>query len=80
MPVLPEKMRTPEGEELQRRKARLTGLEIQLANRELELASFRADLPHFEKGHLQSVGRRYAMIDELKAKIAETRARQDPER
>ena len=45
----PEKMLTPEEEELERKKASLAKLEAQLADRELELASFRADLVHFEK-------------------------------
>jgi hypothetical protein len=78
--VLPEKLLTPEEEELQRKKARLADLEAQLADRELELASFLADLVHFEKRYLQTVGRRYAILDELKARIAEARARQDPHR
>lgn len=44
----------------------------------MELASCLADLVHFEKRYLQTVGRRYAILDELKAKIAEVRARQNP--
>lgn len=75
---LPQKALTPEDEELQRKKARLAELEAQLSDSELELASFRADLIHFEKRYLQTVGRRYALLDELKAKIAEARAKQNP--
>src|SRR5260370_10788627 len=75
-----EKRPTPEGEELSRKQASLADLEAQLADRELELASCRADLVYFEKRYLQTVGRRYALLDELKAKIAEARARQDPNR
>lgn len=52
MPLLPEKMLTPEDEELQRKKASLAELEAQLADRELELASSLADLVHFEKRYL----------------------------
>jgi len=66
--VLLEKLLTPEEEELQRKQALLAGLEAQLADRELELAAFLADLVHFEKRYLQTVGRRYALLDELKAK------------
>ncbi len=80
MPHLPEKMLTPEDEELQRKKAALAELEVQLADRELELATFRADLVHFEKRYLQTVGRRYAIFDDLRAQIAEARARQNPHR
>jgi hypothetical protein len=76
--LLQEKLLTPEGEELARKKASLAALEAQLADRELELASLRADLTLFEKRYLQTVGRRYAMLDDLKAKIADARARQNP--
>jgi hypothetical protein len=70
----------PEDEELERKKAILAGLEAQLADRELELASFRADVFHFEKRYLQTVGRRYAILDDLRAQIAEALARQNPHR
>jgi hypothetical protein len=78
--LLPETPLSPEDEELGRKKARLAELEAQLADRELELASLLADLVHFEKRYLQTVGRRYALLDGLKAKIAEARARQNPDR
>ncbi len=74
----PEKLLTPEDEELERKKATLAELEALLADRELELASCLADLIHFEKRYLQTVGRRYALLDELKAKIAEANAQQNP--
>ncbi len=72
-------MLTPEEEELARKKTMLAELEAQLADRELELASCLADLVHFEKRYLQTVGRRYAILDELKAKIAEAHAKQNPQ-
>jgi DNA repair exonuclease SbcCD ATPase subunit len=71
-----EKLLTPEDEELQRKLESLAELEAHLADRELELASLRADLIHFEKRYLQTVGRRYAILDDLKAKIAEAQVRQ----
>ncbi len=74
MSVLPDKLLTPEEEELRRKRATLAGLEAQLADRELELAAFLADLVHFEKRYLQTVGRRHALLDELKARIAGARA------
>lgn len=76
----PETAMSPEEEELERKKASLAELEVQLADRELELASFLADLVHFEKRYLKTVGRRYAILDDLKARIAEARARQTPHR
>ena len=42
--------------------------------------SLLADLIHFEKRYLQTVGRRYATLDDLKAQIAEARARQNPQK
>ncbi len=69
---------SPEEEELQRKKTRLAELEAELLDRELELASCLADLVHFEKSYLQTVGRRYATLDDLKAKIAEAQDRQYP--
>jgi peptidoglycan hydrolase CwlO-like protein len=75
---LPETALAPEEEELEHKNAKLVALEAQLADRELELAGCLADLNHFEKRYLQTVGRRYAQLDELKAKIAEARARENP--
>jgi hypothetical protein len=76
--LLTEKLQTPEEDELGRKKARLADLEAQLADRELELAALRADLIQFEKRYLQTVGRRYAILDNLRARIAEERAKQNP--
>jgi hypothetical protein len=78
MLLSPDKPLSPEDEELERKKARLAELEAQLADRELALAALLADLNHFERRYLQTVGRRYAILDELKATIAEARARQQP--
>lgn len=80
LPALAEKLLTPEEEELARKKAILADLEAQLADRELERASLLAELVHFEKHYLQTVGRRYAILDDLKAQISEARARKQPHR
>jgi hypothetical protein len=69
---------SPEDEELARKRAKLGELESKLADRELELAATTADLIHFEQKYLRWVGRRYAKIDELKARIAEAHAKQNP--
>jgi hypothetical protein len=79
MSLLPEKTLTPEDEELERKKARLAELEAELADRELELTSLRAELVYFEQSYLRTVGRRYAVLDELKASIAEARSKKHPE-
>jgi hypothetical protein len=56
-----DKLLTPEADELQRKQERLAELEAQHADRELERA-------------LQTLGRRAAILDDLKANIAEVRA------
>jgi hypothetical protein len=70
---------TPEEEELASKRAQLAALEADLADRELDLAAVLADLNHFEKRYLKTVGRRYALLDQLKADLAEARARQHPD-
>ena len=71
---------SPEYEELARQQTRLAELEAQLADRELELASLRADLLHFQTVYLKTLGRRYGVLYELRAKIAEAHARQHVDR
>ena len=78
--ALAEALATPEAEELERKQAQLAALEAQLADRELDLASLRSNLIHFEQQYLDTVGRRYAVLDDLKAQIAEARARKSPQR
>ncbi len=73
-----ERRRTPEEEELHRKQADLSALETQVAERELELATVRAELGAFERRYLTQVGARYAELDEVLAKIAETEARLRP--
>ena len=66
MSTLPEKQLTPEEEELARKKATLAEFEAQLGERELELAECWADLNHFEKRCLQTVGRSYALLPQFR--------------
>lgn len=76
--ALAETPASPEEEELARKKARLGELEAELADRELDLATIRSGLIHFEQQYLDTIGRRYATLDDLKAQIAEARARKKP--
>lgn len=73
------RVRIPEEEELDKKRAHLAALESQLAERELELATLRAELGAFERRYLGIVGLRYAQLDKLEAEIAEYFARQKPD-
>ena len=65
---------TPEEEELLRKREELTSVRAALAERELELADFRAQLKSFEGRYLRQVGVLYAELDDWEAKIAELEA------
>lgn len=70
---------TPEERELEKKKAELALLESKLAERELDLATLQAELHAFEQRYLRIVGSRYAELDEVKAQVADARARLTPE-
>ena len=57
----------------------LDGLEKQLVERELELETLRGGLLSFEKKYQAATLDRYAQLDELRFRIAELRAQQEPE-
>src|SRR5215510_7071771 len=69
---------TPEELELQRKLAELASLEVELIQRELDLATLRAELADFESRYIQTVGVLYAELDEIEAQIAEVQARRRP--
>jgi len=73
---LPQK---PEERELARKREEQAAIESDLADRELQCASLRAELGAFERQYLHFVGSRYAELDELKAQIAERIAHEQPE-
>ncbi len=72
------KRETPEERELRKKLAELTELEGRLGKKELELATFRAELNAFEAMYMRIVGVKYAELDEIEAKIAEAKVRENP--
>src|SRR5579862_9425298 len=69
----------PEEQELARKREEQASLEAELAERELRSANLRAELGAFERQYLHFVGSRYAELDELKARIAEQLATEQPD-
>ena len=69
---------TPEEEELLRKREELASVRAALAERELELADFRALLKSFEGRYLRQVGVLYAELDDWEAKVAEIEASLKP--
>jgi len=72
------KRETPEERELRKKLAELTELEERLGKKELELATFRAELNAFEAMYMRIVGVKYAELDEIEAKLAEAKLQENP--
>ncbi len=70
---------TPEEEELVRKRGELGALEVSLVQRELDLATLRAELFLLNQQYLRAVGVKYAELDGLAAQIAEELARLNPQ-
>jgi len=73
------KRRTPEEEELYKKRIELATLENTLAQHELDLATLQAQLNLFLTRYLSTVGLCYSELDEIKAQIAEIEARLNPQ-
>jgi hypothetical protein len=69
---------TPEERELSRKLAELSELEETLAQKELALSTLQVELHVFEVRYLDTVGKRYAELDEVEADIAELQASLEP--
>jgi len=69
----------PEEEELDRQLVELAKLENQIGDRELELSTLQAQLEQFRSRYMSVVGRRYAELDRIEAKIAQLLALKNPD-
>jgi U3 small nucleolar ribonucleoprotein component len=68
----------PEEEELSKKKVELSQLESDLADQELCLTVSRSELSSFERNYVRIVGKLYAELDEIEARIEEQHARLHP--
>jgi hypothetical protein len=68
---------SPEEQELERKQAKLALLEAELAERELSIATLKAEMFLFERRYFRIIGSRLAELDELEALIAEALAEID---
>jgi len=66
-------------DELRRNRVVLAELERDVVERELDLSTLQQTLVAFEAKYVRIVGTRYAILDELNAKIAEGEARESPD-
>jgi hypothetical protein len=71
------RQQSPEEEELASKRDELALLQVQLGERELNLANLRAELTVFERRYLRQVGVLYAELDDWDAKIAELAAKRE---
>ncbi len=62
---------TPEEQELEKKRGELIALEVELAERELELATILSKLHTFERQYLRIVGSRCIELERMEAQITE---------
>ncbi len=68
----------PEEFELNQKRGELAALETRLVDRELELTTLQQGIAAFRVEYLRIIGRRYAILDDIDAQIAEIRAARYP--
>ena len=74
-----QKPQSPEEIELEAKKTELERASADLAQKELELEDIRLSIARFQHRYYAEVGKRYVKLDELRARIAEYHARQEPD-
>jgi hypothetical protein len=67
----------PEAQDLGRRRAELALVVAELAERELALTTFKADLASFETQYRRALGARYARLDQVSERLEARKARRD---
>lgn len=73
-----KKVNSPEEDELELKRIELVKLSELVAEKELELASLRNSVIHFEHRYYRQVGIKYVELDEINAQIAEKIAQKKP--
>ena len=73
------KANTPEEAELAKKKVELDGLSQVLAEKELNIEELKLTVARFQHRYFSEVGRKYVELDELRAQLAELKARQHPQ-
>ena len=66
--------RSSDERELEEKQQELTDLEFTLAQRELDLATFQAELENFERHYMQVVGMRQQELERIEAQILDYQA------
>jgi DnaJ-domain-containing protein 1 len=74
MVTVMKRRKTPEEEELSKKSGEFSELELELVQKELDLATLHGELRAFEARYLSIVGIRYAELDEIEAQVAELQA------
>lgn len=72
------KQMTPEEIELEKKRAELSTLEEELAQKELDLTTLQVSLEDLRRRYLRIVGVKLTQLDEIEAQIAEILARLEP--
>lgn len=73
------KANTPEEAELAKKKIELDRLSQVLAEKELNIEELNLAIGRFQHRYFSEVGRKYVELDELRAQIAELKAKQHPQ-
>jgi len=77
-PGYSESPESPEQQEIERKRLELSRLSEELAQKELDLEEAKLSLAQFHRRYFRAIGKKYVVLDDLLARIAELVAEQDP--